>query len=122
MATQTYQLASRRFLEQSRDELAKGDTQQASEKGWGAAAQMVKAVAEQRGWEHHGHRHLFVAVRRLRNETGDEDIRRLFDVASSLHTNFYEDWKEPQSIAEGLHDMVRFIDKLAPFLQPEDDG
>ena len=114
MATRTYRSASRRLLEQAREELAKGDVRQSSEKGWGAAAQMVKAVADQRGWEHAGHRQLFTAVRHLRDETGDQDIRRLFDVANSLHTNFYEDWKETQSVAEGLDDVARFLDKLAP--------
>ena len=79
MATRTYHSASRRLLEQAREELAKGDVRQSSEKGWGAAAQMVKAVADQRGWEHAGHRQLFTAVRRLRDETGDQDIRRLFN-------------------------------------------
>ena len=59
MATQTYQLAGRRLLEQARNELAEGDTRQASEKGWGAAAQLVKAIAEQRGWEHKTHRQIW---------------------------------------------------------------
>ena len=40
MATQTYQTASRHLLAQARVELAAGDTRQASEKGWGAAAQI----------------------------------------------------------------------------------
>ena len=49
MATQTYQQASQRFLAQAKQELAAGDLPQASEKGWGATAQILKAVAEQRG-------------------------------------------------------------------------
>ena len=38
------------------------------EKGWGAAALMLKAVAEQRGWEHGKHRHLSRVASRLRAE------------------------------------------------------
>ena len=57
MATQQYQQASEHFLAQARLELAGGDLAQASEKGWGAAAQMLKAIAERRGWEHNRHRH-----------------------------------------------------------------
>ena len=114
--TLDYHAKSREFLAQARDELAQGDFMQASEKGWGAAAQMVKAVAEQRGWEHQGHRQLFTAVRRLRDETGSEDIRRLFDVANSLHVNFYEDWQEPQSIQEALDDVERLLNLLAPLV------
>ena len=49
MATQKYQQQSRHLLTQALRELDQGDLVQASEKGWGAAAQMVKAVAEQRG-------------------------------------------------------------------------
>ena len=46
MTTQTYRDASRLLLAQGRAELAAGDVRQASEKGWGAAAQMVKSIAE----------------------------------------------------------------------------
>ena len=46
MTTQTYQQASQRFLAQAKEELAAGDLQQASEKGWEAAAHMLKAIAE----------------------------------------------------------------------------
>ena len=66
MATQTYQQASQRFLAQAKQELAAADLPQASEKGWGATAQILKAVAEQRGWEHSRHRHHLVTVSRLR--------------------------------------------------------
>ena len=45
MTTEKYQLAGRRFLTQARRELAEGDLAQASEKGWGAAAQVLKAIA-----------------------------------------------------------------------------
>ncbi len=41
--TTDYRASSHTMMAQSRDELAKGDLQQASEKGWGAAAQMMKA-------------------------------------------------------------------------------
>ena len=68
MTTQTYQAASWQMLAQARTELAAGDLRQASEKGWGAAAQIVKAIADRRGWEHKTHRHIWVAVRRLTDE------------------------------------------------------
>ena len=60
--TTTYREQSRIFLSQAYEELAKGDLQQASEKGWGAASQMVKAIAQERGWRHRSHRHLQNAV------------------------------------------------------------
>ena len=91
MTTLQYQQASEHFLGQARQELADGDLPQASEKGWGAAALMLKAIAEQRGWEHGKHRHLSRVASRLRAETGDRDIYRQFSVANDLHGNFYED-------------------------------
>ena len=100
MTTQTYQQASQRFLAQAKEELAAGDLQQASEKGWGAAAQMLKAIAEQRSWEHGKHRHLSRAASRLRAETGDRDVYRFFSVANDLHGNFYENEMSAEDIAE----------------------
>ena len=116
MVSQTYQAASRELLQQGRDELAQGDTRQASEKGWGAAAQIVKAVADQRGWEHRNHAALFAVVSRLVDETGDEDIRRLFAVANSLHVNFYENWDTAQNVRGNLEDVERLLGKVEPLL------
>ena len=76
MTTQKYRQGSRTLLAQARSELAIGDVRQVSEKGWGAAALMLKAIAEQRGWEHGKHRHLSRVASRLRAETGDRDIYR----------------------------------------------
>ena len=111
-----YQQASEHFLAQARQELAAGDLPQASEKGWGATAQILKAVAEQRGWEHSRHRHHLVTVSRLRAETGDGDIRRLFNTASALHENFYENTMQTFEVAEGLDDVEALMDKLIPLL------
>lgn len=114
MVAQAYLAASRHLLAQACEELASGDIRQASEKGWGSAAQIVKSVAEQRGWEHRSHAALFDAVSLLVSETGDVEIRRLFHVASALHVNFYEDWDNAENVASGLDDVERFLDKLEP--------
>ena len=116
MTTQQYQQASEHFLAQARQEHSDGDLAQASEKGWGAAAQILKAIAEQRGWEHNRHRHYLRIASRLRAETGDGDIRRLFGVASLLHENFYENQMEAEDVAGGLDDVEALLDKLIPLL------
>ena len=116
MTTQRYQQASEHFLAQARQELAVGDLPQASEKGWGATAQILKAIAEQRGWEYDRHRHYLRIASRLRAETGDGDIRRLFASASLLHENFYENEMETADVADGLDDVEALIDKLIPLL------
>ncbi len=94
----THREASRRFIVQARDYLAADDLLQASEKGWSAAEQAVKSVAETRGWPHNGHRQLFQAVGRLVGETGDEDIRTAFTIAGALHTNYYEGWLDREAV------------------------
>ncbi|MXZ92490.1 MAG: PaREP1/PaREP8 domain-contain protein [Chloroflexi bacterium] len=114
MTIPTYQTASQHLLNQARQELALGDTRQASEKGWGAAAQMVKAVAEQRGWEHKTHRHIWTTVRRLTDEGHDAALNRLFRSANHLHSNFYEDIDAPDDVADALNDVERLLNLLAP--------
>ena len=116
MTTQKHRSDSRTLLAQARRELEAGDVRQASEKGWGAAALMLKAVAEQRGWDHGKHRHLSRVASRLRSETGDREVFRLYQVADSLHGNFYEDEFPPEDISDSLDDVERLLDKLEPVL------
>ena len=118
MATQKYQRDSQPLLTQVRSESAMGDVRQASEKGWGASAQIVKAVAEGRGWDHGGHRQLHTAVQRLQQETGNPEMIRLFQIANSLHYNFYEDVQEASAVAQALNDVDRFLTKLEPLIGP----
>ena len=116
MTSQQYRQASERFLAEARQEFADGDLAQDSEKGWGATAQMLNAIAEQRGREHHRHRHYHRASSRIRAETGDGQIRRLFDSASVLHENFYEDDMVADGVADGIDDVQALVDRLLPLL------
>ena len=117
MTTLQYQQASEHFLAQARREWADGDLPQASEKGWGASLQILKAVAEQRGWEHNRHRHHLVTVSRLRAETGDGEIRSLFNTASALHENFYENTMHASEVSESLDDVEALLNKILPLLE-----
>lgn len=119
MVTTTYHATSRKLLAQSREELTRGDVLQASEKGWGAAAQMLKAIAERRGWEHGKHRHLSSIASHIRSVTGDRDVYRWFQVAEALHDNFYENQMEPTDVGESLDDVERFLDKVEPLYRQE---
>ena len=116
MQVPQYRAASKELLAQAKQELAAGDARQASEKGWGAAAQMVKALAADRGWPYHAHPLLYQAAGRLARETGDRQISTLFHVANSLHGNFYENWFAPEVVEDGLRDVELLIDKLEPLL------
>ena len=115
----TYREQSRVFLEQAYRELREGDLRQAAEKGWGAASQIVKAVVEERGWDHTRHRDLFAAVFRLSREADDREIARLFEPANFLHTNFYEGQMNQAYIEDALERVSQFVDKMEALLPPQ---
>ncbi len=119
MQTLTYQDAARQLLAQGYEELAAGDTRQASEKGWGAAAQMIKAVASSRGWTHNSHAALYKVIDRLVKETGHSGIHLRFSTANALHQNFYENWGSPDYVAIGLADISELLERLEPLLEPD---
>ena len=71
--------------------LADDDLCQAGEKGWGAVAQLAKAVATHRGWNHFGHEEIRAVIRQLADESENSDaIRRSMMFAEMLHGNLYE--------------------------------
>ena len=112
MSQTSYTDRSRTYLSQASEELGRDDLCQASEKGWGAAAEIVKAVAAARGWEHGGHRELFQVVSRLVAETGDRDLRYHFGLANTLHINFYEGWLDHATVEDILSQVTRFVEKM----------
>ena len=122
MQTLTYQEAARQLLTQGFEELAAGDSRQASEKGWGATAQMIKAIASNRGWKHDNHASLYRVIDRLVIETGDDGIRNRFGIANGLHQNFYENWGGADYVAGGLADVQDLLDKLERLLEQDTTG
>jgi uncharacterized protein (UPF0332 family) len=96
------------FIRQAQEELDEGDLRQASEKAWGAAAQAVKAVAEERGWNHHSHAMLFDVVGEINDERRSGRLGRLFGVANQMHGNFYEDWMDEADVQDGI-DTVKIL-------------
>ena len=70
---------------------AADDLCQAGEKGWGAVAQLAKALAAQRGWPHYARQEIREVIRQIADESPAEPaIRRALLSAESLHSNFYE--------------------------------
>jgi hypothetical protein len=108
--------ASEEFLGKAREALEADDLVQASEKAWGATAQMVKALAESRGWPHGGHRQLVEAARLLAQETGERRIFELFQVAGGLHVNFSEQWLSRESVETSMEAVHDFIEQLRPLV------
>ena len=109
-----YRTASSTLYDQAMFELEAGDTRQASEKLWGAAAQALKSLAERRGWRHRSHGEFYRIMRRLKVEFDDPDMMMLrFDAASQLHINFYENWLAEVEIRDRAGHIRVFVEDLA---------
>ena len=107
-----YSDLSAEYLRKARLHFDEGDLGQASEKGWGAAATALKAVAEDRGWDHHRHWQLHRCLRGLMDESGDEELSELFGHAEKLHANFYEQFMPAHEVERYLGHINRLVGKL----------
>jgi HEPN domain-containing protein len=103
-----------RFLREAEELLARGDYVQASEKAWGAAAQMVKAVAAKRGKELKSRGDLWRFVLEVAGE--NDELRRLWHVANTLRQNFYEGWIPPEGVRRAVEDVKRFVRMMKELL------
>ena len=103
-----------------------GDLPQASNKAWGMVAETVKAVSAQHGGIIHQHRSIWIVLRELAGlagESGDSDteiwLRNSFNVARTLHTNFYEDEADTGDVAAGLELCEELSERLYELFWPE---
>lgn len=110
-----YRLQSRDFLEKSCGYLA-DDLHQASEKGWGAAAWMAKAVATAQGWQYDKHEHFGEVLYQAGKLTGDDRLRILREIANGLHGNFYQRKRflHADNIEASSDEMAALLDLLEP--------
>ena len=110
---------SREFLDKGREYLAAGDLHQASEKGWGAAAWMAKAVAEARGWQYNRHDEFFTVMRQAQDVSGDARLRGLRRAANELHGYYYtrKIFLRSDDIGEGLAEVAELLDILQPLTE-----
>ncbi|KUO82369.1 MAG: hypothetical protein AT718_04660 [Vulcanisaeta sp. JCHS_4] len=108
---------SEKELMEAEEFLRKGDLVQASEKAWGAAAQIVKAVAAREGKELRSHAELWRFVDEVARRLNDVELRRLWRTANALHQNFYENWMPPDDVKYAIEDVKEFIEKLRKLLQ-----
>jgi len=107
---------SERYFYEAGELLKKEDYVQASEKLWGAASQMVKAVAAKRNVELRSHSELNRFVADVRMEVNEPEIRRVWQIASSLHQNFYEAWLPGETVKESVEDIKKFREMLERIL------
>ncbi len=110
--SERYAELSRQYISRADEYLRAGDRVQASEKGWGAVAEAIKSIAEERGWNHQGHRLLNDIAFQLSEEWRRPDVRILFDAMEKLHINFYEDNMGLDAIAASVGDAKTLLREL----------
>ena len=116
MTADSYRHSAHELLQKARDELSAGDSRQASEKGWGAAAQMLKAIAEQTGAPHHSHASLARMASEVYGQTGEDSIATWFAISQNLHINFYEDNLSEEFIQIYLNQISLLVNRLDRYL------
>lgn len=114
-----YRLQSREFLAKSRTYLADDDLHQASEKGWGAAAWMAKAVATAQGWQYDKHEHFGEVLYQAGRLTGDDRLRTFRAIANDLHGNFHQRKRflHADNITSSLDEVATLLDLLEPLTE-----
>jgi hypothetical protein len=108
---------SEKYMMEAEEFLRRGDLVQASEKAWGAASQIVKALAAREGRELRSHGELHRQAAKIAGETRDEEIRILWQSAGMLHQNFYENWLPPEMVEGNIKDVKKLVEKLRHLLK-----
>ncbi len=108
-----YMEAARDLLDEALDELDRGNTRQAAEKLWGAAALAVKAYAYwKEGKRLASHGELWEWKRRLEDELG-EWVHDSWASATEMHVCFYEGWCVGRDVAAAAKRVERLVSGVA---------
>ena len=113
MLTREHVETAQEFLEKSDRYFIEGDLLQCSEKTWGAAAHVIMAVAQQRGWNHRYHNHLRAVASCMSMEWGRPDWETSFGALDSLHTSTYEHQWLPGELRSYLEPARSYCRELA---------
>ena len=97
---------------------------QAGDKGWGTVAQLTKAVATPRNWEHYDHDAIRDAITALVGEMPQrgQDIAGGLAAAEHLHGNFYEVFMTTELARYALEDVRPLLDILWELLPEQYTG
>lgn len=94
-----HEVHSERLMRHARQELAKDDRPQASEKMWGAFSHGLKAVVDERPWAYTDHGQVKAIVEALALESDAPELQDEAVFAHYLHLNYYRDLDRPADIA-----------------------
>ena len=101
------------LYQQAIAELDNDNLPQASKILWEATVQAFESAAETRGWQHDSESYCFINVRKLIDETGDQDIGRFFGAAINLRDNFYYEWMQQNQVRKLADDVHKLIEHLS---------
>lgn len=107
---------AKQFLARSKGYLADGDLHQASEKGWGAAAHIAKAVAHENGWDYEHHDQFDNIIANAAYRYHRQSLMQYGDSAHGLHRYYYQ---HPSFLnANRIQDRIADVEKLVITLEP----
>ena len=115
MATNERVRTARDFLAASDREFIAGDNRQGSEKLWGAATQIVIAMAQERGWDYGSHHAMKAASASLTVEYADPAFQDGFGLAEKFHGNFYHNFMEDFQLELDRPRMREFIERMLAY-------
>ena len=107
---------ARSFLERSKSYLAQGDLHQASEKGWGAASHIIKAVAAANNWEYEYHDQFESVVINARQRYRQPSLLEMSRAAEALHRNYFR--RSLLLNADAIREDVDDVERMVNFLEP----
>ncbi len=108
---------SRRFIQHAREELARGSRLQAGEKAWGAVAQYLKIIGEDRAWNHGSHRQLESIGRHIRAEFPDYHSPEFADALSDAYHKGHENFYDNRRSALEIEETIEGVEKALPILE-----
>ncbi len=113
-----YETQAREFLQKAQVYLGQGDLHQASEKGWGAASHMAKAVALAQGWSYDTHADFHVVLRYASRAVGEERVLDLRATANDLHGNYYrrKRFLDADEIGRDIDRVAELLGLLSPLV------
>ena len=125
-----YAALSQRCIVQAENYVRRHHNTQASKKGWDATAQALKAIAEERNWNHNGHGLIVDLAQQIADEQNNPDLLSLFGSAQALQANIYENWLKSDTIEIYLNAVKTLLPELdriraeppPPTFTPETDA
>ena len=119
MPPDAHMAISRRFLQQAREELAKSERLQASDKIWGAASHAIAAVGKERGWLTDDYFPKQNIAAHLSEEFNNPALLDRYTIFQAHHVNFYQNDRDEGEIRRAIDHAEAFVDAIQRIRESE---